>query len=210
MAQYGDWITTPPLLVVLSGPSGVGKTSLCNRLVEVLDDAVYSISVTTRPKRPGDDEGKEYSFVSPDEFERLRSRGQLLEWAKVHGHEYGTPRPFVERQMAEGKTVVLNIDVQGGVNVMKAFPDGVFIFVMPPTIEALVERIAARGGDAKETVRLRMQNAPVEIAEAERYQYVVLNDDFEQCLERLEAIVTAERSLRRRCFRPTQNPTPGA
>lgn len=210
MAQYGDWITTPPLLVVLSGPSGVGKTSLCNRLVEKLGDAVYSISVTTRPKRPGDTDGHEYFFVSDDEFERLKSAGQLLEWARVHGHQYGTPRPFVEERLAEGKTVVLNIDVQGGINVMTTYPDGVFVFVMPPSTETLVERITARGGDATEAVRVRMKNAPAEIAEAERYQYIVVNDDFETCLGQLEAIVTAERSLRRRCFRPTSQKAPGS
>ncbi len=202
MTRYSDWVTNPPLLFVVSGPSGVGKTSLCRRLVADLDDGVYSVSATTRPRRPGDVHGGEYFFHTEEEFERLKAAGELIEWARVHDNQYGTPRRFVEEQLGAGRVVVLNIDVQGGAQVMENFPDGVFVFLLPPDSEALVTRIATRGEDAADTVELRMRNAPGEIAHAEKYQYVVVNDDFDECVNRLKAIVLAERSLRRRCYRP--------
>ncbi len=202
MTHYADWVTEPPLLFVVSGPSGVGKTSLCCRLVDELDDGVYSISATTRPMRPGETQGGEYFFKTEEEFEALKDSGGLIESARVHENQYGTPRAFVEQQLAAGRVVVLNIDVQGGVQVMENFPDGVFVFILPPSGAALVDRISKRGEDTDEAVKIRMRNAPGEIAFADKYQYVVLNDDLEECVNRLEAIVIAERSRRRRCYRP--------
>jgi guanylate kinase len=202
MMSYRDWVTTPPLLFVVSGPSGVGKTSLCKRLVEDLADGVYSISATTRPKRPGDKDGEEYFFRTQEEFEALKAEDQLLEWAQVHDHHYGTPRSFVDEQLGRGKVVVLNIDVQGGLQLMSSCPDGVFVFLVPPNPNALDNRIRGRGEDTEAVMAVRMRNARDEIALADRYQYVVVNDDFEECLDRLKAIVPAERSLRRRCYRP--------
>jgi guanylate kinase len=193
-------VPNPPLLVVLSGPSGVGKTSICERLVESLDDAVYSISATTRPMREGEVDGDEYLFMTRKEFESQITRGNLLEWAEVHGHYYGTPRTFVEDRLGEGRVVVLNIDVQGGVNVMSSYPDGAFVFVLPPSLEDLLTRIRGRGDSDQRAIELRMKNAPGEIAEAEKYTYIVVNDELEACVERIRAIITAERCLRRRCL----------
>jgi guanylate kinase len=202
MTRYADWVTEPSLLFVVSGPSGVGKTSLCCRLVEELDDGVYSISATTRPMRPGETQGAEYFFKTDEEFEALKDSGGLVEWARVHENQYGTPRAFVEEQLAAGRVVVLNIDVQGGVQVMENFPDGVFVFILPPSRDELVGRISNRGEDTDEAVKLRMRNAPGEIVFAEKYQYVVVNDDLEECVSRLKAIALAERSHRGRCYRP--------
>jgi guanylate kinase len=202
MTTFQEWVVTPPILLVLSGPSGVGKTSLCDRLVSDLPDAVYSISVTTRPKRPGEAQGEEYFFASEREFQDLCERGQLLEWANVHGHQYGTPRHFVEAELAKSKVVVLNIDVQGGLQVMSSYPDGVFVFLMPPSLEELTDRIRGRGEDADDVIALRMQNMRGEITKANEYGYIVMNDDFERCLATLKSIIVAERSLRRRCYKP--------
>jgi len=209
MTDYHDWVVRPPLLVVVSGPSGVGKTSLCERLVTDLDDAVYSISATTRPSRPGEVDGEEYLFKTEQEFDDLKNAGQLLEHARVHDHQYGTPRKYVDARLADGKVVVLNIDVQGGLQVMDAHPDAVAIFLMPPRDEDLGRRIRGRGQDSEETIRVRMRNARGEIDHAADYGYIVMNDDFDTCLSTLKAIVTAERSLRRRCFRPTELPDTG-
>jgi len=202
MTAFREWVVKPPILLVLSGPSGVGKTSLCDRLVSDLPDAVYSISVTTRPKRAGEVDGDEYFFVGEKEFQELRDSGQLLESAAVHGAHYGTPRRFVESELAKCQVVVLNIDVQGGLQVMSSYPDGVFVFLMPPSLEELTGRIRGRGEDAEEVIALRMRNMQGEIAKASEYGYIVVNDDFERCLATLKAILVAERSLRHRCYKP--------
>lgn len=201
---FADKVVVPPLLCVISGPSGVGKTSLCDRVVADVPDAVYSRSVTTRPRRPGESDGEEYVFVTPREFEAMQAEGRLLESACVHGHHYGTPRGFVMEQLEQQKIIVLNIDVQGGLQVMSSFPDGVFVFVLPPTREALEERLSGRGSDAPEAVELRLANVDREVAEARRYQYVVVNDDLDRCARRLGSILEAERCLRRRCYREFQ------
>jgi len=203
-AAFSGWIENPPLLVVVSGPSGVGKTSICDRLVDEVADAVYSRSVTTRPMRPGETEGEEYHFVDTDAFAELERAGKLLESAQVHQHHYGTPRDFVDEQLRANKIIVLNIDVQGGLQVMDSYPDGVFVFVLPPSLETLRDRIDARGGDSPDAVEVRMRNAAGEIAEVRRYSYVVVNDELDACVARLEAILTAERCLRRRCYVPPE------
>jgi guanylate kinase len=205
MRRFIDFVKTPPLLLVVSGPSGVGKTSICRRVVDDVPDAVYSISATTRPPRPGETHGGEYFFHDEAEFERLQANGELIESATVHGHRYGTPRSFVESQLRAGRVVVLNIDVQGGSQVMSRIPDGVFVFILPPTFESLIERIRGRAADSDEDVARRMKTAPKEMTFAERYQYIVVNDDLEECVRRIQAIIVAERSLRRRCFAPPRN-----
>jgi guanylate kinase len=193
-------------LMVVSGPSGAGKGTLVQRLAAQRPDCVLSISTTTRPRRPGEVEGVQYHFVSPEEFERRRAAGWFLEWAEVHGHLYGTPQAFVDRQLEEGNVVVLELDVQGGASVRRVRPAAVSVFIYPPSIEALRERLMARRTDAPEVVEQRLENAPAELAQYPDYDYVVVNDDLEQAVARLTAIVDAERARVRRLLPARANP----
>lgn len=188
---------TTPFPVVLSGPSGAGKTTLVERLLEADSQVVESVSTTTRAPRAGEVEGEAYFFVSEKQFESLK-KGKLIEWAEVHGHHYGTPREFVESQLAAGRDVVLNIDVQGGASVKKAFPNAVLIFILPPSLAVLEERIRGRATDDTETIKERLDNARGEIGNVVDYEYVVINDDLEKTVETLHRIIEGERCRRGR------------
>jgi guanylate kinase len=181
-------------LVVVSGPSGVGKTSFCTHLLETRDDVIRSVSATTRAMRPGEVDGRDYFFLAPDAFAARAEAGEFLEFADVHGHRYGTPRKFVDDQVAAGRVVLLNIDVQGGLRVKERYPDGVFIFVWPPSLDALRERLEARAQDGAEEIARRVANAPGELARWTQYDYLVLNEDLPAGLARISAIVEAERA----------------
>jgi len=185
-------------LLVLSGPSGAGKGTLVDRLVAARPECVFSISATTRPRRSTESEGVQYEFVAKDEFERRRSAGRFLEWAEVHDHLYATPARFVDEQVRAGRVVVLDVDVQGGASVRRARKDAVSVFVYPPSINALRQRLLKRDTDAPDVVETRLKNAPGELAEWREYDYLVLNDDLEQAVARLTAIVDAERVRVRR------------
>jgi guanylate kinase len=180
-------------LLVISGPSGVGKSSFVRYLLEHRPDCSYSVSATTRPKRAGERNGSDYWFVTREEFERRRLRNEFLEWAEVHGHLYGTPAPYLEQQLREGRVVLLDIDVQGGATLRGARPDGVFVFIYPPSLEVLRRRLEGRRSDPPEVVERRMENAPGEMAHYREYDYLVVNDDLDQACRRLAAIVDAER-----------------
>jgi len=188
---------TTAFLVVVSGPSGAGKTTLCDELV--LRDGMLrnSISATTRAPREGEVDGVDYVFIDRDRFEALKA-GKLLEWAEVHDHLYGTPRDSVEEEMAKGLDVLLNIDVQGGAAVKKAFPEAVAVFILPPSFEDLGTRMQKRGKDLTDEVRKRLANARAEIAEAASYDYIVVNDDLGEAVDTLHAIIRAERCKRQR------------
>jgi guanylate kinase len=185
-------------LLVLSGPSGAGKGTLVDRLVAARPECVFSISATTRPRRSTESEGVQYEFVAKDEFERRRSAGLFLEWAEVHDHLYATPTRFVDEQVRAGRVVVLDVDVQGGASVRRARKDAVSVFVYPPSIDALRQRLLKRATDAPAVVETRLRNAPGELAEWREYDYLVMNDDLEQAVARLTAIVDAERARVRR------------
>ena len=185
-------------LLVLSGPSGAGKGTLVDRLVARRADCVFSISATTRPQRTGEQNGVQYEFVTEDEFVRRRDAGLFLETAEVHGHLYGTPSKFVDEGVRAGRIVVLDVDVQGGASVRKARPDAVSVFVYPPSIDALRQRLRKRDTDSPEVVERRLRNAPGELAQYREYDYLVMNDDLERAVERLVAIVDAERCRVRR------------
>jgi guanylate kinase len=178
--------------VVMSGPSGVGKTTLEERLVAADPLLVASVSTTTRPPREGEQTGKDYFFVERDVFEQMKDR-ELVEWAEVHDQCYGTPRRFVDNQLAAGLDVLLNIDIQGGIRVKKVFPDAVMVFILPPSFESLKERILNRGADVALDIDTRLENAIKEITASDNYDYVVVNDDLDDAVAQIRAIIEAER-----------------
>lgn len=178
--------------IVISGPSGVGKTTLVNGIIARDPQLRESVSATTRPPRDGEVEGESYVFVSDKQFDKLK-RGKLIEWAEVHDHLYGTPREFVEGELAKGLDVVLNIDVQGGTSVKKCFPEAVLIFILPPSFKVLDGRVRGRGTDYAKEIKKRMKNARREVTFAPAYDYIVVNDQMEDAVSALRAIIESER-----------------
>lgn len=189
------------MLIVLSGPSGVGKGTVCQALRRCTPDLVYSVSATTRSPRAGEQEGVNYFFKTREEFERMIERDELLEWAEYVGNYYGTPAEFVHRTLAEGKDILLEIDVQGAMKVREKMPDGVFVFLVPPSYEELRKRIAGRGTETPDAIRERLNAAQSEIGLMEHYDYIVVNDSVEAACERIRAILVAERCRRERMMR---------
>ena len=183
------------LLVIVSGPSGVGKGTLLHQLLGHRKDCVFSISATTRSPRPGEIHGQHYHFLDHETFQHWVEQDRFLEWNQVFGEFYGTPREFVNQQRQQGHHVVLDIDVQGGMQVMKAEPDHVSIFIAPPDIDALRQRLTARGTETAEQVQRRLLTARVELRSIEQYRYLVVNHEVKQAVGELDAIFTAE-SLR--------------
>lgn len=180
-------------LLVISGPSGAGKSTVIGRLMELRDDVCFSVSVTTRPPRPGEEDGKDYFFVTPQRFQELAEGGFLLENAEYVGNRYGTPRGYVESRILEGKNVVLDIEVQGAAQVQKNCPDAVTVFILPPSGEELERRLRHRNTDSDEKIRERLLQAKRECAEAGKYGYIVVNDDPEKAAKELDSIITAEK-----------------
>lgn len=183
----------PGNLFVVSAPSGAGKSSLVKALMQA--DALVrpSVSHTTRAPRGQEQHGREYFFVSPQEFDALAAAGSFVEWAHVHGNRYGTARQGIERHLAEGRDVVLEIDWQGALQIRQRFAGAILIFVLPPSLDALRQRLQQRGEDTPETIALRMNNAEREVAQAARFDYIIINELFERALLDLQAIVRAER-----------------
>ena len=180
-------------IFVLSGPSGAGKTTLCNQLLSAMSDMEISVSYTTRPPRAGELRGRDYHFVEAGLFDRMRRDGEFAEWAKVHGQLYGTPRLALEECIEQGRDVLLEIDVQGAMSIRKAFGGAVLIFIVPPSLEELRRRLVARGTDKADTIRQRMVDAEPELREMQNYDYAVPNRDVAEAVVKLKAIVTAER-----------------
>ena len=181
------------LLVVISAPSGGGKGTILKELFAKDDNLVLSVSATTRSPRPGEEHGKQYYFLQKEEFEELVSQGKMLEYAQYVGNYYGTPREPVEQWMAQGKDVVLEIEVQGGAQIKKLMPGCVSIFILPPSMEVLEKRLRDRGTEEDATVRKRLEKAREEIPHAKDYDYVVFNDRLEDAVEDLRAILRAEK-----------------
>jgi guanylate kinase len=180
------------LLLVLSGPSGVGKGTVCSALRKKADSVVYSVSATTRRPRAGEVEGVNYFFKTREQFTEMISANELLEWAEYAGHFYGTPLRFVEQTLASGRDVILEIEVQGAMQVKKQFPQGVFLFLMPPSLDELRSRIVNRGTEDEETIRRRMQLASDEIRLLEEYDYAVVNDVVDKACDKIMSIIIAE------------------
>lgn len=187
------------LLIVLSGPSGVGKGTVRKELFSQKDTAFeYSISMTTRNPREGEIDGIDYFFKSKQEFEDLIAQNKLLEWAEYVGNYYGTPVDYVEKTLSEGKDVFLEIEVQGALQVRNTFPEGLFIFLSPPSLNELKNRIVTRGTETEELINNRMKIAKEEIIMMDAYDYVVENDNVLLACDRIKAIVTAEHCRRER------------
>jgi guanylate kinase len=181
-----------PFPLILSAPSGGGKTTIARMLQRRRSDVGYSVSCTTRVPRPNEVHGRDYYFLSREEFERLRKEGEFAESAEVHGNLYGTLRSEVERVLAEGKHVVMDIDVQGARQFAEAFPESVLVFILPPSVEALVERLRARNTESAAALARRLRGARDELRAASSYHYVVVNDDLELAVQQVSAVVDAE------------------
>lgn len=181
-----------PFLVVLSSPSGGGKTSIARRLLEVRGDLAYSVSATTRPARPGESDGRDYYFLSLDEFERRVERGEFLEHAAYGGHRYGTLRGEVDALFRRHKHALLDIEIDGARQLRSSFPDAVHVFVLPPSGDELVRRLLGRNTEDPAAVRRRLDHAAAELAAVGEYSYAVVNDDLAQAVARVSAILDAE------------------
>lgn len=189
------------LLIVISGPSGVGKGTVRKALFELEGhDLVYSISMTTRPPREGEVDGEDYYFVSREEFERRIQEDQFLEYAEFVGNYYGTPKDKVDAQMEQGKEVVLEIEVQGALQVREKAKDGVFVFIAPPNKGALYRRLLRRGTEDPETIQKRMDKAEREFPLAHKYDYIVVNDEVTNAADRILAIIRAEHAKTERAI----------
>lgn len=187
-----------PFPIVLSAPSGAGKTTIARELLARRGDVGYSISCTTRAPRPGERDGVDYHFLSRADFDAAIARGEFAEWADVHGQRYGTLKSEVERVMQDGKHVMLDIDVQGARQLRQRFLESVTIFVVPPSLEALVARLTGRKTESAEALALRLRNARMELAEAEQYQHVVVNDTLDAAVAKVSAIIDEETTKRER------------
>jgi len=185
------------ILFIVSGPSGTGKTTLVEHLVRTLPNTMFSISYTTRPPRPGEENAREYYFVSREEFWAMVERGDLLEHASIFDQLYGTPRRNVEKAATEGKDLVLDIDAQGATQVKAQLPEAVAIFLLPPSRQELERRLRARGLDTPEGIQRRLETARREIENFQNYDYVIVNESYAQACREVEAIAQAERYARR-------------
>jgi guanylate kinase len=179
-------------LFIVSAPSGAGKTSLCQKLMSVVPDIRHSVSYTTRLPRSGEVNGRDYTFVSADEFRRMAEKNEFAEWAEVHGHLYGTSRNMLEELRETGFDVILDIDTRGAGQMRKQYEDGVYIFILPPSMEALRERLEKRMSNSPQEIDVRMKRAVEEIKDYKSYDYVIVNSDFSDALADLKAIVRAE------------------
>ena len=178
-------------LLIISAPSGAGKTTICRKLLARRKDLSYSVSCTTRAPRAGEKDGKAYFFIGRDEFKRKISRGEFLEWAMVHDEYYGTPRHFVDDVIKTGDNVIMAIDVQGAMSIRRKHPAAILVFVLPPSLDALNTRMANRR-DSQAHVAKRLANSRGELAAAKDYDYVVINDDLERAVAQISCILTAE------------------
>ena len=180
-------------LFIISGPSGAGKGTICKRLIDETKVEV-SVSMTTRQPRAGEVDGKSYYFTTKEDFLKKVEEDGFLEWAEVYGNYYGTPKAKVDEKLAAGIDVVLEIDIQGALNVKEAYPDGIFIFILPPSMAELRKRITGRGSETEESLKLRLSQTLKEVSYIDKYDYCVVNGELEEAVTRVKSIVIAEHS----------------
>ena len=191
--QGGDKPKRQGLLLVVSAPSGAGKTTLCREMANRVADLQYSISYTTRAPRAGEVNGKDYFFIAEGEFMQRIQRNEFAEWARVHHNLYGTHEGFLRRTMDGGTDVLLDVDVQGAQQLKKRFPEGIFIFVLPPSMDVLMERLRDRRSDTAEEIERRFQVARKEIQNFKDYDYIIVNDEIKKAVRDLESVILTER-----------------
>ena len=180
------------VLAVVCGFSGAGKGTVLKGLLDKYDNYAFSISATTRDPRPGEENGREYFFVKEDRFEEMIRKDQLIEYARYVNHYYGTPRDYVETRLAEGTDVILEIEIQGALNVKKKYPDAILIFVLPPTAKELERRLTGRGTETAEVIRQRLSRAYEEADGMEMYDYILVNDSVDLCVEELHRLIQSQ------------------
>lgn len=185
------------LLLVISGPSGVGKGTICKELLS--DSTILSVSATTRNPRDGEENGVSYFFYDKEKFKSMIENDELMEWAEYCGNYYGTPKAFVESKLDEGKNVILEIEVQGAMKVKEKYPEGVYIFILPPSLEELKKRIIGRGTEDESVIETRMNQVTRELSFASEYNYFVENDEIENAVKKINAIIEAEKAKTERC-----------
>ena len=185
----------PPLLIVISGPSGVGKDAILSRMREQGKHYHFTVTATTRPRRPAEQDGVDYIFVAERAFRQMIDQGELMEWAEVHGNLYGVPRAQVARALQDGDDVIIEADVQGAATIRRLAPDGVFIFLAPPSMEELASRLSQRMTESPEAVQRRLKTAEAEMVEASKFDHVVVNhrDRLDEAVREIEAIMARER-----------------
>ncbi|NML92638.1 guanylate kinase [Novosphingobium olei] len=199
LSRPSDALHRRGLMFILSSPSGAGKTTIARRLLAEVPDIAMSVSATTRPMRPGEVDGKDYHFVSQDEFDRMVEANEFYEWAHVFGKSYGTPKAHIRTQLKAGQDVLFDIDWQGTQQLyQKAQADVVRVFILPPSLAELNRRLVGRGTDSAEVIAARMARAQAEISHWDGYDYVVVNDDVETCFAKVQQILEAERMRRTR------------
>ncbi len=185
---------------VITAPSGTGKTTIIRKVREILQGLGYSISHTTRPPREGETNGREYYFVDSSEFKRMIEAGEFLEWVEMYGELYGTSFSSIEREFSTGNDLLLDLDCQGAKSIKEKFPESILIFILPPSLETLRERIKKRGSDNRKEIKIRMHKASDEIRECRGYDYIVFNNDLDQASKELVSIITAQRASTERRF----------
>ena len=186
------------ILFIITGPSGAGKTSILKRVMKEVENLEFSVSYTTRPRRPGEVDGRDYFFVDEERFKKMVEEGEFLEWAIVHGYYYGTSKKFIDERLEKNGDLLLDIDVQGALNVKRMNLDMVSVFIAPPSLEDLEKRLRKRGTDSEYDLKRRLEDAKWELSKISEFEYLIVNDFLEKSVEKLKSIITAERMRTKR------------